>query len=138
MMEKLGIKGFHGLTTLAIFENMAEHNETGKTGEALAAAYLGKIGMEVLHTNYRDGKNEVDIIASKGTTLHFIEVKTKAGNSLGLPESRVNQAKITRMKRVAENYCYQNPAWKFVQFDILSITMQQGVEEEYFLIEDVF
>ncbi len=117
---------------------MAEHNETGKTGEALAASFLEKRGFEVLHTNFRDGKNEVDIIAAKGNTIHFIEVKTKAGQSLGLPENRVNQAKISRMKRVAENYCYHNPGWKFVQFDILSITMQQGLPEEYFWIEDVF
>ncbi len=117
---------------------MAEHNQTGKTGELLAVSYFQKMGYDILHTNYREGKNEVDIIASQKNTLHFIEVKTKAGSSLGQPETRVNQAKIKRMKQVAEHYCYHNPGWKFVQFDILSITMQQGLEEEYFLIEDVY
>lgn len=117
---------------------MAEHNETGKTGEQLAAAFLRGKGLEILHTNFRDGKNEVDIIASRGSTLHFIEVKTKAGHSMGEPQNRVTRSKINRMKQVAEQYCYRNPEWNFVQFDILAISMKQGFEETYFWVEDVF
>lgn len=116
---------------------MAEHNETGKTGEALALIFLQKRGYSILHTNWKTGRNEVDIIAQKGQTLHFVEVKTKAGKGLANPEQRVNTAKIGRMKRAAEQYLSENPGWKFIQFDIVAITMQDGKEEEYFLIEDL-
>ena len=117
---------------------MAEHNETGKTGEALACNFLEKKGFSLLHTNWKDGRNEVDIIASKDGTLHFIEVKTKAGKGLAMPEQRVNSAKLGRMKRAAEQYIFANPGWKFVQFDIVAITMQDGLPEEYFFIEDIY
>lgn len=116
---------------------MATHNETGKTGEALAAVFLENMGFSILHTNWTNGRNEVDIIARRDLTLHFVEVKTKAGKGLATPEQRVNAAKIGRMKRAAEQYLSENPGWKFIQFDIVAITMQEGKEEEYFFIEDV-
>jgi len=121
-----------------IFENMAQHNETGRTGEALATVFLTKNGFSILHTNWKHGKNEVDIIASRDSCLHFIEVKTKAGKGFGQPEQRVNTRKIRRMKEVAEYYLFHNPGWKFIQFDIVSITMQDGQPEEYFFLEDVY
>ena len=117
---------------------MAEHNQTGNRGEEIAASFLGKKGFSILHTNFRIGRNEVDLIASMHDTLHFIEVKTKAGISIGTPEQRVDKAKIGRMKSVAEQYLYDNPGWKFIQFDIISITMKEGMEPEIFVIEDVF
>jgi putative endonuclease len=117
---------------------MAQQQETGKTGENIALVYLQNLGYQLVHTNFRHGRYEVDIIAEKDKTLHFIEVKTKAGQGLGLPEQRVDSGKIGRMKRVAEYYLYQNPGWQFVQFDIISITMQQGLEPEIFMIEDIF
>jgi putative endonuclease len=117
---------------------MAQHNLTGQTGEALAVAYLQKQGYTVLHTGWKYGRSEVDIICSKAETLHFVEVKTKAGKGLGTPEQRVNAAKIGRMKRVAEHYLDLHPQWKFIQLDVLAITMQDGGQEEYFFIEDVY
>jgi len=40
--------------------------------------------------------------------------------------------------RAAEEYQYQNQQWKFLQIDVLSITMIKGKPVEYFLIEDVY
>jgi putative endonuclease len=117
---------------------MAIHNETGKTGETLAAIFLEKNGFCILHTNWKNGRNEVDIIAQKGQTLHFVEVKTKAGSGFGSPEQRVNSAKIGRMKKAAEGYLEVNSGWKFIQFDIVAITMHEGLPEEYFFIEDIY
>lgn len=117
---------------------MAEHNLTGQTGEALAVAFLQKKGFRVLHTGWKYGRNEVDIICSLEDTLHFVEVKTKAGKGLGTPEQRVNAAKLGRMKQVAQHYLSIYPDWKHIQFDVLAITMQPGEAESYFFIEDVF
>lgn len=117
---------------------MSQKQETGKTGEKIAEAFLQNKGYQIFHTNFRHGRYEVDIIAEKDKTLHFIEVKTKAGEGLGLPEQRVDKGKIGRMKRVAEYYLYQNPVWQFVQFDIISIIMKEGQPEEIFMIEDIF
>jgi len=130
---KPGIRG-----RSANFEYMALHHQTGKTGEEIAAAYLTRNGYAILHTNYRHGRNEVDLIASKGNVLHFVEVKTKAGKSLGTPEQKVNKAKIERMKKVAEEYLQVNREWAFIQFDIISIMLKDALHPEVFIIEDVY
>ncbi|MCU0389253.1 MAG: YraN family protein [Chitinophagaceae bacterium] len=117
---------------------MAQHNETGNRGEEIAGAHLTQHGYSIIQTNFRHGRNEVDIIASKGETLHFIEVKTKAGESIGHPEQRVDRSKINRMKIVAEQYLFDHPDWKFIQFDIISVLMKDGMPPEIFVIEDVY
>ena len=42
------------------------------------------------------------------------------------------------MKNCAEEYQYNNPQWKFLQFNVLAITMHYNEPIEYFLIEDVY
>ena len=117
---------------------MAEHNQTGALGEEIAVQYLIAHGFQIWHTNFRVGRNEVDIIASKMNTLHFFEVKTKAGQGLGSPEQRVDQGKIGRMNKVAEEYLFHTQGWKFIQFDIISVIMKDGWEPEIFVVEDVY
>lgn len=117
---------------------MAQHNLTGNTGEALAAAYLAEKGYRVLHRNWRHSRLEVDIIAEKNGTLHFVEVKTRRTRKFGHPEENVDRKKIQNLINASEEYLYQQPQWKRIQFDILSITILKGEPVEYFLIEDVY
>jgi putative endonuclease len=117
---------------------MAEHNATGALGESMAATYLNSNGYLLLHANWRHSHWEVDIIASKNNILHFIEVKTRRTKKFGHPEESVNKKKIKHLMSAAEEYLYQNPQWKRIQFNILSITMLKNEPVEYFLIEDVF
>jgi putative endonuclease len=117
---------------------MAQHNDTGKKGEVLAIAFIEKAGYAVIHTNWRAGRNEVDIIATKQGVLHFMEVKTKTGKSIGTPEQRVNQAKITRMKQAASDYLVLHSEAKSIQFDIISIQILSHENVEIFITEDVF
>lgn len=113
------------------------HIITGKQGEDAAAEYLTKHGYEILARNWRFRRSEVDAIASQGKMLHFFEVKTRSTNYL-LPEKSVGDKKLKKMKEAAEEYLYQNPQWKMIQFNILSITLQPNGGAEFFLIEDVF
>lgn len=122
---------------LKIF-NLAQHNETGQNGEALAGQFLQEKGYQIIATNWRIGRNEVDIIASKGNCLHFIEVKTNGAPALANPEKRVGNSKLTRMKIAAEAYLQDNNNWKFIQFDVVSVTMRFGASTLFFLVEDVF
>lgn len=117
---------------------MALHNETGNMGEAMAAAYLLQKGFSVLQQNWRHYRWEVDIIASKNNILHFIEVKTRRTKRFGFPEDNVDRNKIKHLMGAAEEYLYQYPGWKRIQFDILSITMLKDEPAEYFFIEDVY
>jgi putative endonuclease len=117
---------------------MAQHNLTGNNGEALAVKYFSENGYRILHQNWRHAHWEVDIIAEKDTILHFIEVKTRLTKRFGHPEDAVDVKKIQNLINAAEEYLYQQPQWKRVQFNILSITILQGQPVEYFLIEDVY
>ena len=38
----------------------------------------------------------------------------------------------------AEEYQQKHPQWKYLQFDVLAITIINGKPAEYFLIEDVY
>jgi putative endonuclease len=117
---------------------MAEHNLTGNTGEALAAVYLSEKGYGILHRNWRHSRWEVDIIAEKDSILHFVEVKTRRTKKFGHPEENVDKKKIQNLINAAEEYLYQYPQWKRIQFNILSITILKNEPAEYFLIEDVY
>ena len=117
---------------------MAQHNDTGEEGEALALAYVGEKGYLVLHRNWRHRHWEVDIIAHKQHVLHFFEVKTRRNRQFGFPEDNVDDKKIRNLIRAAEEYLYLHPQWKRIQFNILSITIFKDQPTEYFLIEDVY
>ena len=56
---------------------MAKHNQTGKTGEELAAEYLIAIGYIIRDINWKNGKLELDIVAYKDQTLIVVEVNSK-------------------------------------------------------------
>lgn len=116
---------------------MANHNTTGKTGEALALVYLQQHSFNILHANWRYSYYEIDIIAEKDSVLHFIEVKTRRSEKFGLPEESVTDAKLESLMKAGEAFLYQYPDWKRIQYDILSIMLRYKEPAEYFFIEDV-
>ena len=118
--------------------NKLDKQVTGKIGEAMAARYLQRAGYQLLQRNWRHGRYEIDLIACKGTTLHFIEVKTRRSLQYGWPEEYIKPKKIARMMVVAEAFLQTVAKNPFVQFDILSITLLYQKPPLLFLIEDVF
>jgi putative endonuclease len=117
---------------------MARHNETGKQGELLAATWLKEHNYEVLYVNWRHSHYEIDIIASRNGILHFIEVKTRSSIAFGYPEEDVSKKKLGSLMNAGEEFLIQNPDWKRIQYDVLSITQLKNQPLEYFLIEDVY
>ena len=82
---------------------MAEHNNTGKKGEEMAATFLREKGMTILETNWRFGYLEADIIAKFEKTLVIIEVKTRKSNYFGEPESFVTKQKQKNLNNKKNN-----------------------------------
>lgn len=117
---------------------MAEHNLLGKRGEDLAAAYLLNKGYVILHRNWRYSYFEIDIIAKKGATLHFIEVKMRSSVLYGLPEDGVTKRKFKKLLAAADEFLHLHPQYRHVQYDVLAITKNKNEPVEYFLIEDVY
>ncbi|MCW3074770.1 MAG: hypothetical protein JWP69_1839 [Flaviaesturariibacter sp.] len=117
---------------------MAQHNTAGKEGEALAAAFFKKRGYEILHQNWRYSRYELDLIALHNGKVHFIEVKYRSSKSFGMPEEKVTLKKFRNLTLAADEFLYQHPQYKYIQFDILSINKAGFDNPEYFLIEDIY
>jgi putative endonuclease len=117
---------------------MALHNELGEEGEKLAVEWLQKNGYEIVHRNWRHGRFEIDIIASKGDSLRIIEVKARNDSSFGYPEDSVSRRKFKNLQRAADEFLFLNPGHQWIQYDILSITMYKDKATDFFLLEDVF
>jgi len=114
------------------------NQNTGKQGEDLAVQYLENSGYKILHRNWRYRFVEIDIIASLENIVHFIEVKTRTGSAFGQPEEAVTKKKMEQLKLGAEEFQYQNPQWKYVQFDVLAIRIFPNNQVEYWFNKDVY
>lgn len=117
---------------------MARHITTGKNGEDLAAEWLAAKHFAILIRNWRHGRYEIDIIASKDDVLHIIEVKSRNSTLFGNPEESVSKKKIHHIMQGATQYLIQYPGHQRIQYDVLAITLNRLKSPEYFLIEDVY
>lgn len=106
---------------------MAEHNKLGTWGERVACELLIADGYAIMEQNWRMGHYEIDIIASKGNRIVFVEVKTRADDYVD-PLQAVDIKKQTRMGRVANAYMQYYDIPLEAQFDIILII---GNEESY-------
>lgn len=101
------------------------HNKTiGNTGETIASDFLREKGLPILERNVTSRWGEIDIIALRGETLVFVEVKTKTGFMHGKPYEAVNYRKLASLQRAAQFYIMKNkrPEVKYA-IDVVSITL---------------
>lgn len=77
-----------------------EAEQQGRRGENLAAWYLWLCGWRILATRQRIGAGEVDIVARKGRTVAFVEVKWRA-TAKALDEA-IDARRLRRVARAAE------------------------------------
>lgn len=117
---------------------MASHNDLGKEGEEMAVNWLTAAGYEILHRNWRYSHYEIDVIALKNGKLHIIEVKARQGNKYGHPEDSVTKKKFKDLQRATDEFLFHNPGYKWLQYDVLAITLFGSKEPEFFLLEDVY
>ena len=102
---------------------MARHNELGKWGEQYAADYLQSIGYDIIERDWRIGHRDIDIIArtGDGTTVVFVEVKTRTSDVVTKPDDAVAIKKIRNIGYAANNYIKTKGIVDEVRFDIISI-----------------
>ncbi|MBX9781039.1 MAG: YraN family protein [Chitinophagaceae bacterium] len=117
---------------------LSQNLETGKKGEDIATHFLIQKGYTIQERNWRHKHWEVDIIASKGTILHFIEVKTRTNMHYGYPEEGISKEKMQHLKNAAMVYQFKHQRWKYIQFDAIAIQLQGLTIKEIMLIEDIY
>ena len=115
---------------------MAIHNSVGRWGENLAVEYLITRGYAIVETNWRMERLEIDIIATKGNRIIFVEVKTRSSEDYD-PLEAIDNKKKNHMIRSAHNYIIAKDIPYEVQYDIITII---GDQHEYRLehIPDAF
>jgi putative endonuclease len=115
-----------------------DHLETGRAGEDLAASYLKKQGYRILERNYRCPYGEMDIIASEGGSVVFVEVKSRRSDHYGDPQNAVGVRKQKKLSLISLLYLNErNIPASNARFDVIAISMQaENVQVE--LIKDAF
>jgi putative endonuclease len=121
--------------------NLAGHLALGNKGEELARRYLLKKGMQLLATNYRYSKGEIDLVLKDGDCIVFAEVKTRSSENWERPAAAVDFKKQAHIIHGAFKYLQSigNPRIP-IRFDIVEVILNnsQGNRFEIRHIENAF
>ena len=99
----------------------------GIIGEKIAQGYLCKKGYEIIETNFYTKRGEIDIIAKKGKSIVFIEVKTRTSLKFGTPAMAVNFTKRKHIKSAAKTFIYINGFNECdIRFDVVEVFIYKG------------
>lgn len=107
---------------------MAAHNDFGARAERLAAAHLERNGWTILERNWRFGRREIDLIARRGCTIAFVEVKARAGVEHGHPLESIDWRKRRDVAIAASGWIarYGRQAWEY-RFDAVHVIASHSV-----------
>lgn len=93
----------------------------GRRAEAVAAWYLRLKGYRIIARRFRTPSGEVDIVAKRGKTLAFVEVKARRDTDIGL--DAVSGTGRTRIARAAGTWLsrYPGAAQLDLRFDLIVV-----------------
>jgi putative endonuclease len=112
---------------------------TGKSGEDIAASFLRSRGYAILLRNYRKRFGEIDIIAEIDATLVFVEVKTRTSTFSGRPIEAVDYRKQARMIKAAMNYITSHRLLdRPARFDVIGVLLSPARAPEIEHIVNAF
>ncbi|GMQ27343.1 YraN family protein [Algoriphagus sp. oki45] len=117
---------------------MAEHNDSGRLAEQLAADWLVSKGYELKESNYRHGYAEIDLILEYRGLLVFVEVKFRSGTGFGYAEEFVDSVKKKLIVKAADQYIYENDWKKDIRFDIVGVYKDREGTVRFRHFEDAF
>ena len=95
--------------------------ETGRAGERAAALYYRLRGYRILARNFRTRQGEIDLIAARGDTVLFAEVKTRGKNAIAAPREWVGGEKQRRILLAARAYILRLGYEPRVRFDVVEV-----------------
>jgi putative endonuclease len=113
----------------------SETQRTGEIGEHLAVRYLENHGYKIIERNYTRKWGEIDIIATKGDLLLFVEVKSKTVSGFDdyidsyRPEDNMHPWKLQRLSRTIQTYLAEHTETGDWQFDLIVVKINQNSNE---------
>ena len=104
-------------------------NRLGKRGELLAAEYLIENGYELVKSNYRYDRAEIDIICKdeKQDLIIFVDDKTRTNKKFGEPEESITPTKIEQIKKAAYGFLSENSVYDSfdVRLDVITVFFEE-------------
>ena len=92
----------------------------GDIAEQKAVIFLSENGFKIIEQNFYSRFGEIDIIALKNDTLHFIEVKSGADYELAV--QNITPAKIRKIIRTSDVYIKKHRYQNDFQYDGVIVT----------------
>ena len=94
----------------------------GASGEDRVAAWYEANGYTIEARNWRCRQGELDLVARRGRTVVFCEVKTRSSDAFGAPVEAVTRAKQARLRVLAARWLDEAPfRARDIRFDVASI-----------------
>jgi putative endonuclease len=119
-------------------DEIENEDRLGKAGEEIAARKLVEKGYRILARNFTFKKSEIDIIASTGKEVVFVEVKTRTSSYLTDASLLVPLSKQKQIIKAADFFvkeCTPEMEWRF---DIMIVitnkeyTSVEHIEDAYY------
>ena len=116
---------------------MNSRAETGIRGEEIATNYLRQNGYLIYYRNWRCGRYEIDIVATKQGITHIIEVRTRRAGALLSPEKSITTAKAESLRKAASAFLRQTHTMGEVEFDLIAIDILPDGSHDVRFISDI-
>ena len=106
----------------------------GSKSEEIASNYLVDKGYQILERNYHCSRKEIDIIAKRGNTISFVEVKSKSKKAVFNPENLITAKKQKSIFQVANFYLEKNKVDNCnFSFDVIIVNYtSEGIKVEHY------
>ena len=97
----------------------------GDIGENVACVFLVKQGYEILDRNYLRKWGELDIVAKRGSMVHFVEVKSVSHETNIRAEENMHPHKLKRLHRAIQTYLMEKKLDLDWQLDLVVVKINE-------------
>ena len=118
---------------------VAPHLLLGRKGERIACRFLMKAGFDILARRFQARRGEVDLVALDGSTLVFVEVKTRASRDFGDPSEFVDWQKQQSLRLAGEEFISRYDLGQYAyRFDVVTVVAPGTAGQEVALHRNAF
>ncbi len=105
---------------------MSNSHRLGQWGEHVARVFLELCGYRCVDQRYRRPGGEIDLILRQGSTLVFVEVKTRGPGSLAPAEAWLTRAQQRRLRKLALHWLseHRGQAPGDLRFDVVAVEFE--------------
>lgn len=94
----------------------------GEQGEQVAERWLRQRGWTILDRRWRSGRRDLDLVATQGDVVAFVEVKARRRNDFGGPVEAVGWRKQRELQRSATCWIDRHgAAGQVYRFDVIGV-----------------